>query len=288
MFALQEFGDGPVGLEIAGRYERVDVEANTLGLARDFDNLSGAVGATYETDRGLRFGVNLSRVERAPGGEELFANGPHIATQAFEIGDPDLVTESAIGLEGFVRGRLGPATVSLAVFQNWFDDYIYLSRTGGEEADLPVFRYLQQGAEYSGVEGEISLPFYRTDTVTFLADLRGDYIRAELDSGENIPRIPPLSLLGALEAQHERFDARVEVQYFARQDEVAPLENPTDDFTYVNASLALRPFTGQDNVTLLLQSENIFDVEGRRHASFTKDFVPLPGRSLKASVRFSF
>jgi iron complex outermembrane receptor protein len=39
---------------------------------------------------------------------------------------------------------------------------------------------------------------------------------------------------------------------------------------------------------LILSANNIFDVDARRHASFTKDFVPLAGRDLRASARFSF
>ena len=159
---------------------------------------------------------------------------------------------------------------------------------GEEEDDLPVFVYLQDDANYFGVEGQVTLPFYRTERLTLLADLRGDYVRAELDDGTPLPRIPPLRLLGALEAQSERFDARAEVQWFAEQERTAPFELPTDDFIFVNASLAFKPLRGDDNVTLLLQANNIFNVEGRRHTSFTKEFVPLPGRNLAASVRFSF
>ncbi len=288
LFALQEFDLGGIQLEAAARYENTSVKSAPLGLERDFDGFSGALGLAYETEGGLRFGVNGTRVQRAPSGEELFANGPHIATQAYEIGDPDLAMEKAWGVEAYVRGRVGPAQVSLAVFQNWFDDYIYLSETSEEEDGLPVFAFLQDHAEYFGVEGEVSLPFYDREGLKLLADLRGEYVRAELADGTPLPRIPPLSLLGALEAQADAFDARVEVEWFAGQDEVAPFETPTEDFAFVNASIAWKPVRGNDSVTLLAQADNIFDVEGRRHASLTKDFVPLPGRNFKLSARFSF
>lgn len=288
LFALQEVDIGPVQLEAAGRYERTSVRSAELGIDRDFDGFSGALGLAYETDGGLRFGINGTRVQRAPSGEELFANGPHIATQAFEIGDPDLVMEKAWGVEAYARGRIGPAQVSLAVFQNWFDDYIYLSETGEEEDDLPVFAFLQNDAKYFGVEGELSLPFVQREGLTLLADVRGEYVRAELDDGSPLPRIPPLSLLGALEAQTDLFDARVEVEWFAAQDRVAAFETPTQDFAFVNASLAWKPLRGDGSVTILGQVDNIFDVEGRRHASFTKDFVPLAGRNFKVSARLSF
>ncbi len=288
LFALQEVGIGPVQLELAGRYEGTAVDSRTLRLARDFDSFSGAVGLAHETESGLRFGVNASRAERAPSAEELFSNGPHIATQAFEIGDPDLRTEVAYGAEAFMRGRIGPASVNVAVFKSWFDDYIALAATGEEEGELPVFAYFQADADYFGVEGEVSLPLYDSEPLRILADLSGDYIRAELDDGSPLPRIPPLSLLGAIEAQTERFDARAELQWFADQDRIAEFETPTDGFAMVNASLSWKPLRGGNNLTLMAQAENIFDTAGRRHTSFTKDFVPLAGRNFKLSLRTSF
>lgn len=288
LFALQEFGTGPFQIEAAGRVEFTDVESQPLNIERDFETFSGALGLIWESDEALRAGVNVSRAERAPSAEELFSDGPHIATQAFEIGDPNLSTESAWGVEGFVRGRVGTAQFSVAVFQQWFDDYIYLTATGGEEDGLPVFQYLQQDADYFGVEGELTYPLFDDGGLRLVADVRGSYIRAELDDGSAIPRIPPLSLLGALEAETEAFDIRAEVQWFGEQDRVASFETPTNDFTFVNLSVAWRPLASRENITVLVGADNIFDVTGRRHASFTKDFVPLAGRNVKASVRLSF
>lgn len=288
LFTLQEFGNGPFQVEAAGRFETTQVESQPLGISRSFDTLSGALGLIWESDEAFRAGLNLSRAARAPSAEELFSNGPHIATQAFEIGDPGLAAERAIGVEAFARGRVGKAQMSVAVFQNWFDNYIYLTATGDEEDDLPVFIYLQDDATYFGIEGEVSYPFYDDGNVTLLADLRGDYIRASLDDGSPIPRIPPLSLLGAIEAQTNALDLRGEVQWFAEQNRVDALETPTSAFALVNLSLTWRPLRGNDNVSLLLGADNIFDVTGRRHASFTKDFVPLAGRNVKASLRLSF
>jgi len=288
LFGLQEFGAGPFQLELAARGEFTDVEDIVNDIARDYETFSGAAGLIYEADDALRAGVNASRVERAPSAEELFSNGPHIATQAFEIGDPDLAVESAWGLEAFARGRIGTAQFNLAVYKQWFDDYIYLTDTGGEEDDLPVFVYLQQDADYFGVEGDVTFPVYDTGDFGIIADLRASYIEAELADGSAVPRIPPLSLFGALEAQTEAFDLRGEVQYAGGQDDVAEFESATDDFTFVNLYLTWRPLPSRENVSLQIAGENLFDVTGRRHASFTKDFVPLPGRNIRASVRLSF
>lgn len=288
IFALQEVAIGPVQLEAAGRYETTSVEARSISIIRDYNTVSGAISLAHETDDGLRFGITGSRAERAPSAEELFSNGAHIATQAFEVGDPNLTSESAWGAEAFVRGQIGAASINVAVFHSWFDDYIYLSETGAEEDGLPVFEYLQADANYFGVEGQIRLPLLDSGPLKLLADVRGDYVRAKLDDGSNLPRIPPVSLLGALEAQTKAIDFRTELQWSGGQDQVAAFETPTDSFTFVNASITWKPVRGANNLTLIFQADNIFDVEGRRHASFTKDFVPLPGRNFRISARASF
>ncbi len=288
VFALQEFGQGPFQIEAAARFEMTDTRDLTNLVERDFDTFSAALGLIYEGDEAFRTGLNFSRAERAPSAEELFSNGPHIATQAFEIGDPNLAVESAWGIEAFARGRIGTAQFSAAVFAQWFDDYIFLTDTGSEEDGLPVFVYLQQDARYIGAEGEITFPIYDTGGFGFNADLRASYVQAEFADDTNVPRIPPLQLFAALEAQTEAFDLRGEVQWFAQQNEIARFETPTDDFALVNLNASWRPFANNENVTLQIAGENLFDVTGRRHASFTKDFVPLAGRNVRASVRLSF
>ncbi|MFM7349671.1 MAG: TonB-dependent receptor [Erythrobacter sp.] len=288
IFTLQEYGTGPFQIEAAARGEFTKVKAQTLGIERNFDTFSGALGLVYEGIEGVRLGINGSRVARAPSAEELFADGPHIATQAFEIGDANLRTERAWGLEAYARGSIGAGTFNLTSYRQWFDNYIFLEKTGAEEDDLPVFQYLQQNADFWGVEAELSYPLVDTGSFRLLSDLRASYVEAELADGTAVPRIPPLSLLGALEAQTNAFDVRGEVQWFAEQDRVTTFETPTDSFALVNALVAWRPLKDNRNVTVQVAADNIFDVNGRRHASFTKDFVPLIGRNFRASVRLSF
>lgn len=288
LFTLQEVELDPFEVEFGGRYERNDMKADALGLKRGFDSLSAAVGLAYSPMSGVRLGINGSRAARAPSAEELFADGPHIATQQYEQGNPDLRQETALGLEGYVRATLGGADLGLSVYRTWFDDFVYLQATGAEIDDLPVYANMQQGADHFGIEAEASFPLYRGDGFTLVADLQGDYVRATLADGSPVPRIPPLSLLGALEWQSDLFDVRAEVQHFDGQDRIAAYETATAGFTLTNLSVAWKPLRGQDNVTVMLQADNLFDVEGRRHASFTKDFVPMAGRNVKLSLRSSF
>jgi len=288
IFTVQEATFGNIQIEGAARYEKVDVESQPLNVERDFDLFSGAGSLVYSPLDDVRLGITASRSERAPAGEELFANGPHIATQTFEMGDADLDTESAWGLEAFARGQIGAVQFGISAYRQWFDNFIFLQGTGEEEDELPVFTFLQQDADFFGVEADVKFPIIDQDNFALISDLRASFIDAEFDDNTNVPRIPPTTLYAALEAQTESFDVRGEVQWFGEQDEVAAFETPTDDFAFVNAFVTYRPFGNNKNVTLQVSAENIFDTTGRRHASFTKDFVPLAGRNFRASVRMSF
>ena len=196
--------------------------------------------------------------------------------------------ESSLGVEAYLRGELGPVKINMSLYRNWFEDFIYLSARGEDEDGLPVFDYLQQDADQWGAEGQVTFDLVSGREFELLADLRGEYTRATLDDGSPVPRIPPLSLYGALEGRWEHFDLRGEVEWFDAQNRVGAFETPTDSFTMVNASVAWHPLEGNDNITFVAQVDNIFDVEGRNAASFTRDFVPMPGRNFKLSARASF
>lgn len=288
LFTLQELDYDRFGLEAGARYEQTSVAADTLGLSRDFGTFSAALGGNVALADELRLGANLSRTERAPSAQELFSDGPHIATQQFELGDPSLAVESSWGVEGYLRGEIGRADLSATVYRNWFDNFIYLAETGAEEDGLPVSQFRQQGADQWGFEAEASVPLVEHDAFSLLAELRADYTRATLDDGDPVPRIPPFSLAGALEGRWRHFDLRGEVEWNAAQNRTAPLETPTEAFTMVNVSLAWHPFEGADNITVLAEVANLFDAEGRRAASFTKDFVPMAGRNFRLTARASF
>ncbi|MDP8994908.1 MAG: TonB-dependent receptor [Pseudomonadota bacterium] len=288
IFTLQELERGNFEIEAAARYEHGTASADTIGIARSFDTLSAALGASYEVAPLIRIGANLSRAERAPSPEELFSNGPHAATQAFEIGDPTLGTESSWGGELYFRAQRPRYELSVSFFYNRFADFIFQAATGEEEDGLPVFRYFQRDATHWGFEAGASATVLQAGGFRFVADGVADYVRATLSEGGPIPRIPPLRLLAGLEAQSDELEGRIEAEKVFDQNRVAPLESPTDGFTMVNASIAWRPWGRRNPSSIVLSANNIFDVEARRHASFTRAFVPLPGRDLRLSARISF
>ncbi|TXI10609.1 MAG: TonB-dependent receptor, partial [Novosphingobium sp.] len=295
LFTLQQIDLGALKLEGGARYEHTVLEAKPLpdqpqffNGRRTFDTFSGSAGASLGFADGWRFGVNLSRTVRAPSAEELFANGPHAGTQAFEVGSPDFRTERAWGLEGVLRGSGPGYTLEASVYHNWFDNFIYESLTGAVEDGLPVFQFTQGRARYYGFELQGTVTLAQVGGFDVVADGVADYVHAQIEGVGPAPRIPPLRLLGGLGLKGEKVDLRGEVEWSDSQPRLANFETPTASFTLVNAEVNFRPWGNERPLSFALSANNIFGVDARRHASFLKDFAPLAGRDIRISARVSF
>ena len=301
-FTLQSFDLGTTRIELGGRYEHTRVAADadeTLfnpAYHRSFNALSGSLGVSQELVPGWRVGLNLSRTERAPSAEELFARGNHAGTQAFELGNPDFGLEKSWGIEGTLRGQGNGYTISLSAYHNWFDGYIYdvrvddgvcMAANGGEPLSFPCYQNLQANARYLGFEAEGTVKLGQIGSYALNLDGVADYVRATIVGSGPAPRIPPLRLLGGLELQGDRLSVRGEVERSFAQNRITDTETPTDGFTLVNASLSFKPIKGNDRTTITLSANNIFDVEARRAASFLKDYAPLAGRDIRLTARLS-
>lgn len=288
LFTFQEYGWGNFEIEGALRFDSVTQEAQTLGLERTFDNVSAAMGAAYLLGN-VKLGMNASHTARAPAVEELFSDGPHIATQAYEIGDPTLDSENAWNFELYARYDSEDIKATATFYSNWFGNFIYEDATGAEEDDLPVFQYFQNKAHVRGFEAELSARLGRIGGFDLVVDGVADYTRATISNGGGaVPRIPPLRILGGAELKSDAIDVRGEVEWSADQNRTATFETETAGFTLVNASVSWRPFGDDRNIAFIASANNIFDVTARRAASFTKDFVPLSGRDFRLTARLSF
>jgi iron complex outermembrane receptor protein len=292
-FTLQQIDLGDFRAEAAGRYEhatvraRADADLGNPAISRTFDAYSGSAGASYAFMEGWRIGANVSHTERIPTAEELYANGPHAGTQAFEIGDPTFTKEKSWGVEAVLRGDAGPLHIEASAYHNWFSNFIYEAETGAIEDGLPVFEMNQAKARLWGFELQGSAKLATIGGFGIVADASTDYTRATLTSLGPVPRIPPLRVLGGIEAQSDALTGRVEVEWDDKQNRVADVETTTKGFTLVNASASWKPMAGGP-LTITAQANNLFDVVGRRHASFLKDYAPLAGRDFRVSARVSF
>ena len=295
VFTLQQLDYGALKFELGGRYEHTSLTANPLedqeqffAGKRSFDAFSGSVGASYGLTDSWRIGLNLSHTERAPAAEELFANGPHAGTQAYEVGNPDFNLEKANSVEAILRGSGDNYSFEASAYHTWFSNFIYEDLTGEEEDGLPVYAFNQADARYYGFEVQGSLTLAKLGDGMIVADGLADYVHANVKSVGPAPRIPPLRLLGGLAYQATKFDLRGEVERVSKQDRVAEFETTTPGYTMVNAELNVRPWGKERPLSFALSANNIFDVVARRASSFLKDYAPLTGRDIRVTARVSF
>ena len=294
LFSMQQLDYGALKLEAGLRYEHASHEAQPLddqpqfyAGKRSFDTLSGSLGASYAVADGWRVGLNLSRTERAPSSEELFANGPHAGTEAYEIGDPSLRPERSWGVEAILRGAGTGYSFEASAYHSWFNGYIYQQRTSENIDGLPVYETHQNDARYYGFEVQGQVTLARMGETELVADALADYVHAQIKSTGPAPRIPPLRVLGGLGLKSPRIDGRVEVERVTGQDRVAAFETATPGYTMVNAEVNWRPWGKDRPLSFALSANNIFDVTARRHASFLKDYAPLAGRDIRITAKLS-
>ncbi len=290
LFAFEELAlSERVRLQLGGRLERQEIDPESDDAGRADDGLSGSAGLVWDPSEGYSVGLSAARSERLPAATELYADGPHAATRAFEIGDPGLDTETSLGVDLSLRKREGRLTGVLNLFANRFDGYVFEDFTGEEEDGLPVVRFEQEDAEFYGAELDAVARVAQIGEAHLDLRFGADLVRSELTAtGEPLPRIPPVSGHLGLDFHHGPLRAMAEAIRAEEQDQTAENETPTAGYTLVNASVSYRLFLGRTVTDLILRGRNLGDEEARNHVSFLKDVAPLPGRDVSLALRLGF
>jgi iron complex outermembrane receptor protein len=291
VFLYEELSAGDWKLSFGGRAEAARVRTDTT--SRGFSPASGAFGALYRLDKAWTVAANASFTQRAPTYYELFADGPHAATGAWEVGDPAFAEERSRSVDLGLRWKAGPRSASVAVHQTRFGNFLAPFASGNTRTTvdgdvLPELVYRAVPAMFRGFEAQGRFRVYETLGALDVV-MKGDYVKAyDRTTGQPLPRIPPLRLTLGLDYVLERWNAGIEAQHARAQRNVSPNEGPTEDFTLVNASLAHTFKTEPMALQAFVRIGNLFDREARNHVSFLKDIAPLPGRSVLAGLRASF
>lgn len=286
VFTLQRMDRDGWGIEGGLRLDRRTLESPAG--EHDFTNVSASVGAFLRPTDGLFVGTSLTRTARAPTEAELFADGVHAATGAFERGEAGLDSEVAYALDLTLHYSGGGWSSDLHLFGARYGGFIDLRPTGeADEAGTPVFAYRQTDARFWGGEAEVGYRLWEEGARSFTLEMAADYVRGETDLGPPA-RIPPwsASVRGLFEGGW--WTGKLELREVGEQRRVAVFELPTDGYRTLNATLVVRPLRDVDSFRIFAEARNINDAEAREHASFLKDLAPLPGRSFRLGVGYRF
>jgi iron complex outermembrane recepter protein len=295
VFGYEELGPGSLRGQFGLRYERQSTDSSDPSLRdRDFDAPSASAGLVWKRGEEYSIGGTLSYSSRVPTIEELYSNGAHIATQTFEVGDPDLDLEHGFGLDVVLRKLTGKINGEIGAFVTDFADFVFERDTGltftTDEGDvLPIVQFSQSSALFWGGEAHVDFALVHADPHHLEIELRADYVHAELtDLDEPVPFQPPLRGTLGLKYQGDALSAGTEVLYVAGQDRFGAFDTETPSYTCINAWVGYRLITGALVHDFLLKGLNLNDELALNSVSRFRDVVPLPGRDVSLTYRLVF
>ena len=324
-FLYEELTWPHVTLQFGGRVSQTRFEP--LGEpARQFTDASGSLGLLLRpaaADDRIVIAASVARAARNPSLEELFFYGLHRGNFAIELGNPGLESERALGADFSFRWRTPRLSGEITYFTNVIDDFIFrnvldeetfearekefdarfpgrelVGREHREEGDEPggeehpdeafaIVDFVGADAIFHGVE--LHTDFQVTSRV--FAEAGADYVRASLrDSGDPLPRIPPLRFRGGLRYQYNALQVGGDVTAAAAQGRIVTsgIETPTDAYQLVRLFTSYSFELASAVSTITARADNLTNELYRNHLSLIKDLVPEMGRNFKLLYSVEF
>jgi iron complex outermembrane receptor protein len=309
LFVLEEFTLGAATFSAGLRSERVTVSSDGdapdaaeprfgAALSRSFSPASLSLGARFELGGGWQALGQVGRTQRAPAYYELYADGLHLATAAYEIGDTTLGLESSRHVEFGLAFRRAGNKLAVNVFSTRFSRYIALRDTGnvvtlpaeapGEpDIEVPEYRFEGVRARLVGAEIEASttLPLAGAPLVlsSTLDLVRGD----DLDRKEPLPRLPPLRLRVGAAWTLGHTTVGADIRHAARQGRVPATDTATPSATVLDLWLRGR-VAALPGLSWYAKLANATDELAYNAAAVAtvRGLSPAPGRALSAGVQW--
>ncbi len=306
LFTLQQLSVGPLNWSAGARIEQARVRSDGAASAaarfgaatqRDFNPHSLSMGLVAKLGSGWQASATLGSTERAPAYYEIYADGLHLATGAYERGDTSQQLERSRHLELGLQWQQGASKLHAALFATRFANYIALAATGlqiaveaGAPSTRPEYRFIGLPAALHGFELEarhrlLSSP-WQLDASAGLDLVRG----SNSATGEPLPRIAPMRLQLGLDAAQGSWRAGVALKSVARQDRVPAEDIATAGATLVDLWASWQQRWGDTDAVWSLKLANLgnalaYNATALRSA---RELSPAGGRALTAGLRLSF
>ena len=299
--------------QFGARVDRTSFDpASRILPARDFTEASGSIGLLLRpaaTKDNFVIALSLARAARNPALEELYFFGPHPGNLAFEIGNPNLASESALGFDLSLRLRADKVRAEVTFFNNSIDNFIVRNPLSEEEFEereeefderfgvveqpgghthsdeFPFIEFLGADSRLSGIElhADVNL------TPAVVAEFTYDWVRGELRAtGEPLPRIPPLRVIAGLKYQKDAFQIGGTVTAISDQTRVFRNETPTTGAALLKFFGSYSWVAGGVTNTITARLDNANDKLYFNHLNYLKDVLPEIGRNFKLVYTLGF
>jgi iron complex outermembrane receptor protein len=315
LFAYEELTWPHVTVQLGGRFDHAHYSPFEE-TEQSFNTGSVSAGLQFRPAAArdaITFVVSLARAARYPALEELFYFGPHPGNFAFEIGNPGLKPEHALGFDGGLRWRSARASGEITYFRNDISDYVFRNplteeefearedefaerfpgrgigedeaEGGHDHGEFPFVEYVGADSVLQGIEAHSDFQL----TSQLAAELGFDYVHGSLkDTDDPLPRIPPFRFRGGLRYMVNAFQAGGDVTFTAKQNRVFGAETPTDGYQLLRLFGAYSFGSGQGVSTITVRFDNVTNELYRNHLSYLKDLAPEMGRNFKVLYNVKF
>lgn len=312
VFAVETLETDPLIYDFGFRIEPQSVtpEASSGYAARSFLPVSGSVSGLWKVDPSNNLSLAFTESQRGPQAQELYVNGVHHATRAFEIGNPNLNMETSFNLELGYTFKQDWMTAQINLFNNWVNDYIYNQFTGeiyGHEeglhgpeeggeghahgGELPILQIEQADALFKGFEANVMFPLMENHYGLVDLTLFSDYTRGTLSQAGNgnVPRMPPLRYGGQVDYAKDKWSTYFRVTRGEAQDYPGENETTTPGWVLMNVGVQYEAKSFADSKLLFfLKGNNLLDQNIRNSTSYLKNFAPEPGRGVQVGFQISY
>lgn len=314
LFSLRSSPQSAGAWELGLRADQVDVNSASSGtspnngpvtgagvsagpaIARSFDPFSVSLGYSHTTQGAWSYNASVSKVERAPSSFELFADGVHVATSAYEKGNANLEVERGTHVELSSLWKQANHQVRATVFQSRFSNYIALVGRQGANSQfndngelIQVFDFLAVPARFRGLELG-----YETQLNWGQAQLKPsiqyDLVRAKrTDDNSNLPRISPQTIRANVEYALQGWAITPEM-IWVDDSKAARDDTPTPGYTLVNVQVSKAISLGNTGGEVFVSLNNLTDelAFSATTINTVRNYTPLAGRSALAGFKLLF
>ena len=278
----------------------IDIEEIRI---RNFQYFSSSVGIKKIIHK---FEINswIMNTMRAPRVEELYSDGPHLGSYAYEIGEPNLELEKTYGIESSINYKSNPFNISLTSFYNYSPYYYQMNKMGHcEEAFIIgnshpcagadfiewgsgssgwLYKYQTTGVEsvIKGIEFNLTYHYKSFNMVYDFSLVHG----FDLSNDRALSYMNPTKHILNLNYQHQSLDYKIRFSKTHAQNRLGEFESYTPSSFLVDFIIGYQI----KNHNFTIQLNNIFNIEYYNHLSRIKSIMPETGRNIVMYYKILF
>ena len=265
---------------------------------RTFPIITGALGVIKQVNH-WKMSLGTMFAGRTPSIENLYSDGPHLGTYAYEIGQPALDLERTIGLESSIEYHNNTTELKVTGYHNYSPNFHISTKMG--DGYVPGADWIEWGSGSSGWLYKYQMKGLKSKIYGFESDFSHQvgpwlsfYGNMSITRGENITEQTPLAYMPPDKISvSTAFDLGLlsiifQFQKVLPQTRLGEFETPTDgcNLTNINGSYAI--YTTRLTHKIIFQVDNVFDSIYYNHLSRIKRIMPEKGRSIGLQYRIVF